>query len=57
MNRLIGRHKEQAKLQTCMNSERSGFVVVYQGLLHLILLYLKFAANPFARTDLIVTRA
>ena len=57
MNRLIGRHKEQAKLQTCMNSERSGFVVVYQGLLHLILLYLKFAANPFARTDLFVTRA
>ena len=38
MNRLIGRHKEQAKLQTCMNSERSEFVVVYQGLLHLILL-------------------
>ena len=29
MNRLIGRHKEQAKLQTCMNSERSEFVVVY----------------------------
>ena len=38
MNGLIGRHKEQAKLQTCMNSERSEFVVVYQGLLHLILL-------------------
>ena len=38
MNRLIGRHKEQAKLQTCMNSERSEFVVVYQGLLYLILL-------------------
>lgn len=26
MNRLIGRHKEQAKLQTCMNSERSEFM-------------------------------
>ena len=28
MNRLIGRHKEQAKLQASMNSERSEFVVV-----------------------------
>ena len=29
MNRLIGRRKEQAKLQACMNSERSEFVVIY----------------------------
>lgn len=29
MSKLIGRHKEQAKLQACMESERSEFVVVY----------------------------
>lgn len=29
MNKLIGRHKEQAKLKACMESGRSEFVVVY----------------------------
>ncbi len=29
MNKLIGRHKEQAKLKTCIDSGRSEFIVIY----------------------------
>lgn len=29
MDKLIGRHKEQAKIQACMESGCSGFIVIY----------------------------